>query len=170
MHTNLAGPHCPQKIESGTRVWLRADAYVRLLPEGLSDPPTEHGSAKCTSRGRNTGHFGVFSEKQDFANSALWDRFQVKTGCRAGLTDAEQATARAALPSCGPFPAGTLFRSTKLPLGARRPPKKRHFSHTRQNTRERKVDFALVPDPSLLLLSPATRHLPFQPHFVSMPE
>ena len=143
------------------RVWLREDAYVRVLPEALSDPPTEHRSAKCTFSGRNTAHFGGLFEKQHFANSALWDRFLVKNGCRAGLTDAEHAAGRPTIPSRGPFPAGTPFWSPKLPVGARRPPKKRPFSDTRQNTRERKVDFALVPDPSLLLLSPATRHLPF---------
>ena len=77
---DLAGPHCPQKIGHGTRVWLREEAYVRVLPEGLSDPPSRHGSAKCTFTGRNSGHFGGFPEKQYFVISALWERFQAKPG------------------------------------------------------------------------------------------
>ena len=166
----LAGPHCPRKSGHGTRFWPLEDAYVRVLQEGLSDPPSRHSSAKCTFSGRNSGHFGGFSERQNFEISALWDRFQAKTGCGAGLTYAEQATGRPAPPSRGPFPVATLCWAQKLPFGARRPPKKGHFSDTRQKPRERRVDFALVTDPSLLLLSPATQHLPFQPHFFSMPE
>ena len=158
---NLAGPHCPQKIGGGTRIWLPEDAYVRVLQEGLSDPPSRHRSAKCTFSGRNSGHFGGFSEKQNFANSALWDRFQAKTGCGAGLTDAEHATGHPTLPSRGPFPAATLFWAQKLPFGARRPPKERPFSDARRNTRERKVDFALLPYPSLPRRNLATRPSPF---------
>ena len=158
---SLAGPNFPQILENGTRVWLLEDAYVRVLQEGLSHPPSGHRTPKCTSTGRNTGHFGGFSEKPHFANSALWGRFSGKTGCRGGLTAAGNPTGHPTLPSRGPLSAETPFWSSKTPFGARRPPKQGRFSDTRPNTRQRKVDFAFLPDPSLLLLSPATRHLPF---------
>ena len=106
--------------------------------------------------------FGGFSGNQHFANSALWGRFSVKTGCRAGLTVAEHATSHSTLPSRGPLAAVPHFGPPScLSALADPPPQKGPFSDTRQNTRERKVDFAFLPDPSLLLLSPATRHLPF---------